>query len=38
VFPANRRVLTASGVSHHPSNLAAEGQRVLCTFLGVGLD
>jgi hypothetical protein len=31
------RVLIASGVSHHPSNLGAEGQRVLYTFLGVGL-
>jgi hypothetical protein len=30
-------VLIASGVSHHPSNLGAEGQRVLYTFLGVGL-
>jgi uncharacterized membrane protein YgaE (UPF0421/DUF939 family) len=30
-------VLIASGVSHHPSNLGAEGQRVLYTSLGVGL-
>ncbi|HTP21033.1 MAG TPA: FUSC family protein [Solirubrobacteraceae bacterium] len=30
-------VLIASGVSHHPSNLGAEAQRVLYTFLGVGL-
>jgi hypothetical protein len=30
-------VLIASGVSHHPSNLGAEGQRVLYTFFGVGL-
>jgi Fusaric acid resistance protein-like len=30
-------VLIASGVSHHPSNLGAEAERVLYTFLGIGL-
>jgi uncharacterized membrane protein YgaE (UPF0421/DUF939 family) len=30
-------VLIASGVSHHPSNLGPEAERVLYTFLGVGL-